>query len=458
MASHSIEPTVVIIGAGLSGLTAAQVLVQQGLDVLVLEARDRPGGRIWTSRLWPDIPVDLGATWIHGVSGNPLTDLADHVGAARVETSYASSVWLDARGERLQAGAELGNLRRLFKRIRKAVDDADTDMSIADAVRGSQLWQDATADERAFLRKWINTYIEHEYAADWEHLSVWYYDDDKDYPGPDVLFPDGFDHLLTPLIQQVRISYNAAVRQLDRSGRGVTLRLADGTTLSAAHVIVTVPPSVMRAGHLHFSAPLSPSRARAIETGYAGVLNKCYLRFDNAFWPKTHDWVQWLGPETGVWAEWVDFAHVAGPPVLLGFNAGAQGLEIEHLNDADTTASAFEAVQGIYGNAIPRPVASQVTRWGTDPFALGSYSSNPVGWKAKHRKAYAGADWDGALVFAGEAASPRYFGTAHGAVRAGRKAARIVAKLCKPLSRGAAVSFSSAGDPGAGQSHAALHK
>lgn len=74
---------VLVVGAGIAGLAAAQRLLQAGAQVTVLEARDRIGGRIWTSQQWPDAPMDLGASWIHGTEGNPLTDLARQAGAKR---------------------------------------------------------------------------------------------------------------------------------------------------------------------------------------------------------------------------------------------------------------------------------------------------------------------------------------------------------------------------------------
>ena len=81
----------VIIGAGMAGLAAAQTLRKAGKRVLILEARERIGGRTFTSRAWSDAPMDLGASWIHGVRGNPLTKLADSVKAKRVVTSYTSA-------------------------------------------------------------------------------------------------------------------------------------------------------------------------------------------------------------------------------------------------------------------------------------------------------------------------------------------------------------------------------
>ena len=419
----------VVIGAGLAGLAAAQDLAQQGQDVQVLEARDRPGGRVWTSRLWPDLPVDLGATWVHGVRNNPLTALADAVDAPRIATRYGSALWLAEDGSPLRIKAPLKTAKRMLDRIRDEIEEADSDLSLADAVRGSRTWGQATPRERLVLRKWINTFIEHEYAADWEQISAWYFDDDKDCAGGDVLFSQGFDQLLPPLSGGLRIGFGAAVRALAPEGAGVRLRLADGSTLRADHVVVTVPLGVLQRGAIAFEAPLAPERRRALDTLRMGLLNKCYLRFDRAAWETGCDWLQWFGPREGEWAEWIDLAHIAGAPVLLGFNAGAQAVEIEGLDDADTVAAAHEALTGMFGSGFPRPVAAQITRWGQDAHAFGSYSYNGVGSRARTRRAFAGKDWDGALVFAGEAAAPRYFGTAHGALRSGRKAARQILKL-----------------------------
>jgi len=78
------------------------------------------------------------------------------------------------------------------------------------------------------------------------------------------------------------------------------------------------------------------------------------------------------------------------------------------------------------GSRFPAPVAAQVTRWGQDPWALGSYSFNAVGSSSRTRQALAGADWDGVLWFAGEATEPAYFGTAHGAWLSGQRVARAL--------------------------------
>ena len=71
---------VAVVGAGIAGLAAADILTRAGVSCVVLEARDRVGGRIWTSAEWPDLPIDLGASWIHGTAGNPIYREAERLG------------------------------------------------------------------------------------------------------------------------------------------------------------------------------------------------------------------------------------------------------------------------------------------------------------------------------------------------------------------------------------------
>lgn len=416
--------TVVVIGAGLAGLSAARELQRHGNRVIVLEARDRIGGRIWTSRLWPDLPMDLGASWIHGVTDNPLTELADEARAKRLSTSYDSAMALNATGKEIDLEPAMEMAEDLVAAVRKAADRRDQDQSLAEAVTSSPQWKKATAEERRSVRHYVNGSYEAEFGGDWQEASAWNIDSGEEFDGGDQLFPAGFDQITAHLAKGLDVRLGQQITRIDPAAGGVMVTLRDGAALQADHAIVTVPLGVLQAGKIAFGEALEKPRQQAIESLRMGLLNKCWLRFDRVAWPDDVDWIEWLGPRDGFWAQWVSLAKAASLPVLLGFHAGAQAREMEELDDRATAATAHGALKAMFGNTFPAPQAAQVTRWSQDPHALGSYSFNAVGTSPKTRRMLAGSDWEGRIVFAGEATSADYFGTAHGAVLSGLAAAQ----------------------------------
>ncbi len=418
--------SVLVIGAGVSGLAAARSLQDSGWQVTMVEARDRIGGRVWTSRLWPELPMDMGASWIHGTDGNPITTLADSIGAARVETRYDRGITYNADGAVLNLDPEMARADTVVTAARTAAGALPQDVSLADAVMSSADWQDGTATDRRLIRHYINATYEQEYGFDWSEASAWHFDDGGAFSGPDVLFPGGYDQIPTALAQGLTIRLGQAVTDLAPNGAGVTATLADGTTLTADHAVVTLPLGVLKSGSLHFAEPLATTRQQAIKTLGMGLLNKCWLRFEKVTWPGDLDWIEWFGPRDGFWSQWVSLARSTGAPVLLAFHAGAQAREVEALDDAATLAEAHLALRSMFGSGFPAPIAAQVTRWSQDPMARGAYSFLPTGTSSNTRRALAGADWDGRLVFAGEAAHADHPATVHGAFLSGQSAARTV--------------------------------
>ncbi len=420
------EQSVLVIGAGIAGLSAARAAMAAGHRVTVIEAKTRIGGRVWTSRLWPDVPADMGASWIHGTKGNPLTALADQAGAARVPTSYGSALTLDAAGQSFDPDMAMARAEALVAKARNAVHDNDIDLSLADAVLGSKGWRRADDAERRLVRHFINSTVEQEYGSDWHAASARYFDDGDEFGGGDVLFPGGFEQIASHLAQGLTLRTGAAVTSIGPDGAGVAVTLTNGEVLTADQAIVTLPLGVLQSPLVRFAESLSTERQAAIDGLGMGLLNKCWLRFDRIAWPAEVDWIEWLGPKDGHWAEWVSLAPAMDAPVLLGFNAGAQALEVEALDDAATVDAAHQALRAMFGTAFPAPIGAQITRWSRDPFSVGSYSFNAVGTGAKTRKALRGADWDGRLIFAGEAASHDHPGTVHGALMSGLHAASLV--------------------------------
>ena len=421
------KPEVIVIGAGMAGLSAARALTQRGISTLVLEARGRIGGRVWTSGQWPGLPVDLGASWIHGDEGNPLTELSAEAGVAHAETRWDPNPVFTPGGGRALLGDAAPLAENLIDKARARAEARDNDISLASAVEALPDWKKLSKKNRQLVRHVIHDEIELEYAADWQDLSAWYFDDSGDYDGRELLFPGGFGSLTAHLAQGLEIRTGQPVVRIEKTGKGVRLLSEAGEVFEASRVLVTVPLGVLKSGKIEFSHRLARKRATAIKTLGMGLMNKCCLRFDRVFWPQTSDVFSFLGEQDGYWSEWLSLSQFSGEPALMGFNVGHAARQIETLDDDATVAQAMQVLRSIFGPAVPDPVAAQISRWGSDPYALGAYSFPAVGTDRRTRQALAGADWDGRLIFAGEAAHAEHPATVHGAYLSGQEAAILIA-------------------------------
>lgn len=413
---------VLVIGAGMAGLAAARTLQENGYTVAILEARDRIGGRLWTNRDLDGIPLDLGASWIHGIEENPLTELADEFGIERAPTDYDSNIVYDGGGEILTA-AELATMDEQAETVLAAVSefmaDRAEDISLEEAIE-AVLDLDPQAKTRFYFT--LKSAVELEEAASASQLSAQYWDGSDGYGGEDVLFPQGYDQLAQRLAQGLDIRLGQVVERIEYGEDGVSITTQHGE-FEADYAIVTVPLGVLKQNRIQFDPPLPAQKQAAIQKLQSGVLNKVYLQFPENFWGDEHEIISYIDPEAkGRWGEFLNIAYYLDEPILLAFNAGDFGLEIETWTDETIIADAMRVLRILFGETIPEPTAYLITRWGSDPFAGGSYSSYGVGATPEDRHILA-ETLEEVLFFAGEATTIEDYGYVHGAWLSGIRAA-----------------------------------
>lgn len=423
----SVAVDVLVVGAGIAGLAAAKRLQNSGYRVVTIEARERIGGRLMTYREWDGVSVDMGATWIHGAGRkNPIAQLAKKIGARTTTTSTEKTETYSTEGK-LYDDFDMDSLESLRDEIDGAIADAqdsDTDQSLLEAVREELGYFGRSMDERKRIDFLLNTSYEHEYGASAKELSAHWFDSGAEYSGNEVVFLDGYQVVVDYISQGLDIKLGQAVSSIDHSGEVVVVKTA-GQTYYAGQVIVTVPLGVLKSRAITFYPELPEEKNDAIDGLGVGVLNKCCLKFPEVFWDAEVDWINYVPEKYGHWAEWVNLARVTGEPLLMGFNAAEFGREIEGWSDTQVVQDAMKSLRVMFGEDIPEPIDWTITRWASDPFALGSYSCNVLGSTPSMRDELA-SSVDGRLFFAGEATDEQFYQTVHGAYASGLRAASEV--------------------------------
>ena len=412
------DQSVIVVGAGIAGLRAAQQLSNAGVQVTVLEARSRIGGRLSSDRTIPNVTLDLGASWIHGTGGNPLYDYAQQQQVSMVAWDYdkAEVFNQDGTNNPILAQAE-DTIEALFDSHFLSVFNQNSNASFQDVINAADNAGDLSHLSPQEINFIASSQIESEYAADVDQLSIQAVLEGEEFQDPEVVFPNGYDQLTTALAQGLDVRLEQVVSKIDYSTSKVVV-VASGQEYRADKVLITVPLGVLKKGVIEFFPALPDAKQQAIDAFEMGVLNKVYLKFDHIFWSQASDNFGFVSQTKGDFSSWLNLAGVTHQPVLMAFNSGRYGIEIESLSDNEIVARAMAVLKAIYGEDIPNPTHHLITRWSQDPFSFGSYSYMAPAANNDMREDLA-ADIDKRIFFGGEATSSFYPATVHGAFISG---------------------------------------
>ncbi|KAL5540155.1 hypothetical protein UlMin_044034 [Ulmus minor] len=430
----SASPSVIVIGGGMAGVAAARALYDASFQVVLLESRDRLGGRVHTDYSF-GFPVDLGASWLHGVSKeNPLAPLIGRLGLPLYRTSGDNSVLYDHDLESYALFDMDGNqvpqdlvtrvgevFALILEETNKVREEFSEDMSISRAFS-------IVFDRRPDLRlegiehkvlQWYLCRMEGWFAADAETISLKSWDQAKLLPGGHGLMVRGYLPVINTLAKGLDIRLGHRVTKIVRRYNGVKVTVEDGKSFVADAAIVAVPLGVLKSKTIKFEPKLPDWKEAAIADLGVGLENKIALHFEKVFWPN----VEFLGvvAETSYGCSYFLNLHKAtGHPVLVYMPAGQLAKDIEKMSDEAAANFAFVELKKILPDASA-PINYLVSHWGTDVNTLGSYSYDEVG-KPHDLYERLRIPVDN-LFFAGEATSMSFPGSLHGAFSTGLMAA-----------------------------------
>jgi monoamine oxidase len=443
---------VIVIGAGISGLAAADELTRAGIKPTIIEARDRIGGRIFTVHdIRVAAPIELGAEFVHGRPPQ-IFDLAKQFGLEIVETG--GNTWrLDYNGDLVPMGDELPRSDDdLWVRAEAHIIDDRPDVSLEQFLRMCE-----TAEIPDSEKEWTRRFVAGFHAADLEKAGI--YGLVKTQKAGEEIGGETANRIATGYSALASVLYEKShaaggkyllgnvVKSINWVGPAIEVVAEDSNggfrTLTADKVIVTLPISVLKAppdthSYIRFVPDITEKRnwLDQIEMGSA---RRIILTFNEKWWISILEKIDPRRSKLGflfaqdvpisVW--WTDEPSDAA--ILIGWIGGEKARGVAEFTDEELTDLAISSLNKIFktGESLITGMllAAFSHNWDRDPCSIGAYSYLAVG--GVHAPEKLSESVDDKLYFSGEATDHEgHWGTVHGAISSGIRAAReIISQL-----------------------------
>lgn len=409
---------VIIVGGGVAGLAAGHALLEDDLDVLVLEARGRLGGRIHTERRLMGFPVEFGAEFIYG-ERSATWRWVDRLGLATVHWGRGDDSWVRlADGERLSASdARATNAafaaaqeRRFPEMVPRPLESfGDYLKRVGFDLEGLDYFRRGLANDVGESMRFLDATATLAKAAAAE------LDGEEQYR---IL--EGYGAIIEALGLGLVIHTDAEVTRIEWGARSVRLTTVSGASYEARSVIITLPVGVLQAGGVEFVPQLPPEKVRALSGLGMGPAAKFIYRFGGELLPEEIQAIYAAGNPPTWWSP--SAARPEAETVVWSAQVSGDGaVELLRLGVEDALERALEAFRLEVGRPGLRPLEAKLVDWSGDPYARGGFSYVRPG---HHGAREVLAEPTPPLYWAGEAtAQEERAATVQGALLSGERAA-----------------------------------
>ena len=413
---------ITVIGAGISGLAAANLLKNRGGEVIVLEAKNHVGGRIHTD--WSlGAPFEFGAGWIHGPSAeNPVRSLADKAGSTYFITDDEAIEIYDVTGDEIDED-DSDEIEEIWYEVLEEMD-ADSEGSILKILNeyDDEIWENPNI-------RWIfSAYTEFEYGGSINDISAGLIHEMSGYAGDDVIITSGYDKIIKILAQHLDIRINSPVRSVGYGYNDHVTVETKGETFTSDYVICSVPLGVLKNDSIIFSPNLPSDMRSSINKVGFGTVTKLAIKFTNQFWDSDVQYYGTVNEDTGRWPLWLNYKTFSDENILMGFCFGDHALTADRMSDQELLRDALEVINNIWEDDVTDVEAILRTSWLKDPFSLGAYSF-PTSQNTEEDFENLFEPQNERLFFCGEHTNLLYLATTHGALMSGIRAANQIVAL-----------------------------